>query len=453
MTPSNSAVERFKARLKGSVLLSNDEGYDTARRVWNGMIDRRPELIVRCLSVADIISSVHFARDHELMLSVRGGGHNVTGNAVCEAGLMIDLSLMRGLRVLAEKRTALVEAGSTWRDFDQATQAHGLATTGGIIPTTGVAGLTLGGGLGWLMRKHGLSCDNLLSADVVLADGRRVTASDAENAELFWGLRGGGGNFGVAAAFQFRLHPVDQVLAGMVVHPLERAGNVLRFLREYVQSAPDDLTLMAVFLTAPDGNKALAVLGCFCGAPSSGETVLEPLRRFGSPVADTFNPIPYINFQALLEPSFPPGLQNYWKSSFLRDLSDEVIEILGEGFRSVPSPTSALALEQMGGAVSRVPADATAFNHRKDPFNALIVSSWSDPGENEKHISWTKHLWQALQSHSSGGVYVNYLGQEMDEGPDRVRAAYGPDKYARLLALKQEYDPENLLRLNQNIRP
>jgi FAD/FMN-containing dehydrogenase len=453
MTASASAIEHFKSGVSGSVLRPVDDGYEGARRIWNAMVDKRPALIARCRAVSDIVSSVHFARDHALPLSVRGGGHNVAGNAVCDDGLMIDLSLMRGIRVSAEKRTASAEAGCTWRDFDRATQAFQLATTGGIIPATGIAGLTLGGGLGWLMRKHGLSCDNLDSVDLVLADGRRVTASAAENTELFWGLRGGGGNFGIATSFQYRLHPIDKVLAGMVIHPLERASDALKFLRGFAQSAPDDLALMAVFLTPPDGNKALAVLGSFSGPIFEGENVLAPLRHFGAPVADTFAVIPYVDFQALLEPSFPPGLQNYWKSNFLRDLSDEVIEILAEGFRSVPSPTTAIAIEQLGGAVSRVPVDDTAFNHRKNSFNALIVSSWSDRAENEKQIRWTRQLWQAIQPHSSGGVYVNYLGHEADEGTDRVRAAYGARKYERLLALKHEYDPQNMFWMNQNIKP
>jgi FAD/FMN-containing dehydrogenase len=263
MTASASAIQRFQSELSGALLRPTDEGYEAARRIWNAMIDKRPALIARCRIVSDVVNSVHFARDHGLTLSVRGGGHNVAGNAVCDDGLMIDLSLMRGIAVSAENRTASAEAGCTWRDFDRATQAFGLATTGGVIPATGIAGLTLGGGLGWLMRKHGLSCDNLVSADLVLPDGRLVTASATENTELFWGLRGGGGNFGIATTFQYRLHPIDTVLAGMVVHPLEQASKALKFLREFAESTPDDLTLMAVFLTAPDGNKALALLGCF----------------------------------------------------------------------------------------------------------------------------------------------------------------------------------------------
>jgi FAD/FMN-containing dehydrogenase len=453
MTASVAAIERFRSGLNGSVLRPVDEGYEDARRIWNAMIDRRPALIARCRTVSDIVSCVHFARDQALPLSVRGGGHNVAGNAVCDSGLVIDLSRMRQVRVSPEKRTAFAEAGCTWRDFDQATQASQLATTGGIIPETGIAGLTLGGGLGWLMRRHGLSCDNVISVDMVLADGRRVTASTADNSELFWGLRGGGGNFGIATSFQYRLHPIDQVLAGMVIHPLERASKALSFLRDFAASAPDELALMAVFLTAPDGNKSLAVLGCFSGPISQGESILAPLRKFGEPVADTFARGSYVDFQALLEPGFPPGLQNYWKSNFLREVTDGLIEILVERFRSVPSPTTAIAIEQLGGAVSRVPEEDTAFNHRRHPFNVLIVSSWSDRAENEKHIRWTRQLWQALQPHSAGDVYVNYLGQEADEGADRVRAAYGERKYQRLRALKQEYDPQNLFRMNQNIRP
>jgi FAD/FMN-containing dehydrogenase len=416
-------------------------------------VDKRPALIARCRSASDIISSVHFARDHSLPVSVRGGGHNVAGNAVCDDGLMIDLSLMRGILVLSEKRTATAEGGCTWRDFDRQTQAFGLATTGGIIPATGIGGLTLGGGLGWLMRKHGLSCDNLLSVDLVLADGRRLTVSGSENTELFWGIRGGGGNFGIAASFQYRLHPVDKVFAGMVAHPLERAADALKFFGAYAHAAPDELTMMAVLLTTPDENKVLALLGCFAGALSDAEKALEPLRRFGAPVADTFAAIPYVDFQGLLEPGFPPGLQNYWKSNFLSGISDDLVAILVEGFRSVPSATTAIALEQLGGAVARVQEDATAFNHRKNAFNALIVSSWPDQAENEKHIRWTRQLWQALQPHATTDVYVNYLGPETDEGADRVRAAYGARKYERLRALKQEYDPQNMFRMNQNIKP
>jgi len=452
-TPTKSAMEQFGRDLRGQLLRPGETGYDTARTIWNAMVDKRPAMIARCAGVADVIRSVNFARNHGLLLSVRSGGHNVAGNAVCDGGLMIDLSLMRAIRVDAPRRTARAEGGCTWRDLDQETAAFGLATTGGIIPATGIGGLTLGGGLGWLMRKHGLSCDNLLSADVVLANGELVAASPTENSDLFWGLRGGGGNFGIVTSFQYRLHPVDQVLGGMLVHPLERAHEVLRYLREFTKTAPDELVCMAVLLTGPDGAKILAVVTCYCGPVEQGERVLRPLRQFGPPAADQIATIPYVQLQGLLEAGFPPGLQNYWKSSFLRDLGDEAIAVAIEAFRHVPSPSSAIAFEQLGGAMSRVGENDSAFGHRNAPFNFLVVSSWPDPADNSKHIGWTRSLAEAMQPFSAGGVYVNYLEHEADEGRDRIRAAYGPAKYERLLALKKKYDPGNLFRINQNIRP
>jgi len=451
-TPTKSAMEQFGRDLRGQLLRPGETGYDTARTIWNAMVDKRPAMIARCAGVADVIRSVNFARNHGLLLSVRGGGHNVAGNAVCDGGLMIDLSLMRAIRVDAPRRTARAEGGCTWRDLDRETAAFGLATTGGIIPATGIGGLTLGGGLGWLMRKHGLSCDNLLSADVVLANGELVAASPTENSDLFWGLRGGGGNFGIVTSFQYRLHPVDQVLGGMLVHPLERAHDVLRHLREFTKTAPDELVCMAVLLTGPDGAKILAVVTCYCGPVEQGERVLRPLRQFGPPAADQIATIPYVQLQGLLEAGFPPGLQNYWKSSFLRDLADEAIAVAIEAFRHVPSPSSAIAFEQLGGAMSRVGENDSAFGHRSAPFNFLVVSSWPDPADNSKHIGWTRSLAEAMQPFSAGGVYVNYLGHEADEGRDRIRAAYGAAKYERLLALKKKYDPGNLFRINQNIR-
>jgi FAD/FMN-containing dehydrogenase len=452
-TLSKAAIEQFARGLRGQLLRPGETGYDAARTIWNAMVDKRPAMVARCAGVADVILSVNFARTHGLVLSARGGGHNVAGNAVCDGGLMIDLSLMRAIRVDAPRRTARAEGGCTWRDLDHETAAFGLATTGGIIPATGIGGLTLGGGLGWLMRKHGLSCDNLLSADIVLANGELVTANPTENADLFWGLRGGGGNFGIVTSLQYRLHPVDQVLGGMVVYPLERAHEALKYLREFTKTALDELVCMAVLLTGPDGAKILAVVTCYCGPIEQGERVLRPLRQFGPPAADQIAPMPYVQLQGLLEAGFPPGLQNYWKSSFLRDLGDEAIAIAIEAFRHVPSPSSAIAFEQLGGAMSRVGENDTAFGHRSAPFNFLVVSSWPDPADNSKHIGWTRSLAEAMQRFSAGGVYVNYLGQEADEGRDRVRAAYGPAKYERLIALKKKYDPGNLFRINQNIRP
>jgi FAD/FMN-containing dehydrogenase len=450
---SASEIEQLAASLRGQLLRPGEEGYDTARRIWNAMIDRSPALIARCAGSADVVRSVNFARYHGLLLSVRGGGHNVSGNAVCDGGLMIDLSPMKSIRVEPARSTARAEAGCTWRDLDHETQAFGLATTGGIIPTTGIAGLTLGGGLGWLMRKHGLSCDNLISTDMVTADGRLVTASATDNSDLFWAARGGGGNFGVVTSFEYRVHPVGQVLGGMVAHSLERAREALKFLREFAPSAPDDLCTMAAFVTGPDGAKLLAIFVCYSGPIAEGERVLKPLRAFGRPVADGITAMPYVRLQSLLEPGFPPGRLNFWKSSFLRELSDDAIDILVDGFSRVPSPTSAMAIEQLGGAVSRVKDDATAFAHRSALFNLLIVGIWSDPAENRKHTEWVRGLWDAMQPYSTGGVYVNYLGGDVDEGADRVRAAYGHDKYQRLLALKRKYDPDNVFRLNQNIAP
>ena len=449
---SESDIEQFSTSLRGHLLRPSAEEYDSARRIWNAMIDRKPALIVRCAGAADVVRSVNFARYHGLALSVRGGGHNVSGNAVCDGGIMIDLSSMRGIRVEPARSTARAEAGCTWRDLDRETQAFGLATTGGVIPTTGIAGLTLGGGLGWLMRKHGLSCDNLLSIDMVTADGRLVTANATENPELFWAARGGGGNFGVVTSFEYRVHPVGQVLGGMMAHSLDRAREALRFLREFTPSAPDNLTTMAAFVTGPDGSKLLAVFVCYSGPLAEGERALKPLRAFGPPVVDDIAAMPYIRLQSLLEPGFPPGQQNFWKSSFLRHLSDDAIDILVDGFRKVPSPSCAMAIEQLGGAVGRVEYDDTAFAHRNALFNLLIVGIWPDPADNRRHIQWVRGLWDAMQAHSTGGVYVNYLGRT-GEGSDRVRAAYGSDKYKRLLALKRKYDPDNLFRLNQNIDP
>ena len=451
-TLTASAIEQFRQGLRGELLRPGESGYDSARKIWNAMIDKRPAMITRCAGAADVIRSVNFARDHGLLLSVRGGGHNIAGNAICDGGLMIDLLPMKSVRVNARERSARAEGGCTWRNLDHETAAFGLATTGGIIPATGIAGLTLGGGLGWLMRKHGLSCDNLLSADVVLATGEMATASPSENSDLFWGLRGGGGNFGVVTSFEYRLHSVDQVIGGMVVHPLERAQQTLGFLRDFTKTAPNELVSMALLLTAPDGAKILAIVVCYCGPPAEGERILRPLRQFGPPAADQIAAMPYVQQQGLLEAGFPLGLQNYWKSSFLHELSDEAIAVAIEAFRRVPSPTSAIAFEQLGGAVARVAEADTAFGHRDAPYNFLVVSSWPDAADNATHIDWTRSVAHAMQPFFAAGVYVNYLGHEADEGRDRIRAAYGLAKYDRLIALKKKYDPSNLFRVNQNIR-
>ena len=450
---TDEQIDSFQATLRGPLLRPGDEDYDEARTIWNAMIDKRPQLIVRCAGVADIINAVNFARAHDLLVAVRGGGHNVAGNAVCDDGLMIDLSPMNSIHVDPTTRTARAEGGATWADFDHEAQAFGLATTGGVIPSTGIAGLTLGGGIGWLMGSYGLSCDNLLSVDIVTADGQLLKASATENPDLFWGVRGGGGNFGVVTSFEYQLHPVSQVLGGMVIHPLENAREVLRFYREFTQTAPDELAAFAALLTSPDGAPVVAIIICYNGSLETGEEVLQPLRTFGSPLADVIGPMPYSAQQNLLVDGFPSGLQNYWKSNFLADLSDDAIETIIKQFTAVPSPTSAIAIEHINGAVTRVAEDATAFNHRQAPYNLLIVGIWPEPSGTDAHIQWVRSTWDAIQRFSSGGVYVNYLGQTEDEGAERIQEAYGVTKYERLLELKKRYDPTNLFRLNQNINP
>jgi len=450
---SEAAVEEFRANLRGQLICPGDDGYDEARTIWNGMIDKKPALIARCAGVADVIDSVNFARANDLLVAVRGGGHNVAGNALCNDGIVIDLSPMKGIRVDPVQRTARAEAGLTWGEFDHETQAFGLATTGGVSTTTGVAGLTLGGGSGWLMGSHGLACDNLLSVDVVTADGRLVTASESQNADLFWGLRGGGGNFGIATSFVFRLHPVGEEMGGMVIHPLDSAVELIRFYATFARSSPDELSSMAMFAILPEGERVVAIAVCYNGPVEESERVLKPLRDHGTPLADMIGPMPYTQVQCMFDEGFPAGQQNYWKSNYLSGLDERAIGLIVEYMRRCPSPGSAVTIERIGGAVTRVGKEATAFNHRDAGNNLVIVGLWPDPTAAEENVTWVRDLWNAMAPYSSGGVYVNYLGQESDGGSGRIEAAYGPEKYARLVALKNKFDPTNLFRLNQNIRP
>jgi FAD/FMN-containing dehydrogenase len=450
---TRSEVTAFAEGLRGQLLRPGDGNYEEARKVWNGMIDKRPALIVRAAGVADVIQAVEFARESGLVLAVRGGGHNVSGNAVCDGGLTLDLSLMRGARVDPKRQRLRAEGGMRWRDLDHEAEAFGLATTGGLISSTGIAGLTLGGGLGWLMGSYGLACDNLLSVDLVTAAGELVTASASENAELFWGLRGGGGNFGVATSLEYRLHPVGPMLGGLIIHPLEQATDLFRFYEAFTREAPDALGSMLLFVTSPEGKPVVAVAVCYNGAPEEGETLLAPLRAFGSPVADTIGPMRYTQIQQMFDPGFPTGLQNYWRSSFLERLDGDSIEVIVARFRQAPSPQAAVAIEQLGGAVARVSAEDTAFNHRASRFNLLILGMWQERHARAENVQWVQSISEALASNASSRVYVNYLGQSGDEGVGRVEAAYGPKAYARLAALKNQYDPENLFRLNQNIQP
>jgi FAD/FMN-containing dehydrogenase len=443
-------IRRFEARLRGDLIRPETATYETARRVHNAMIDKRPALIVRCAGVSDVVNAVNFARENDLLVAIRGGGHNVAGTAVCDGGIVIDLSQMKGIRVHPAQRTVRAEAGVTWGELDHETQAFGLATTGGAVSTTGIAGLTLGGGLGVLMRKHGLTCDNLLSADVVTADGLLLTASATENADLFWALRGGGGNFGIVTSLEYRVHAVGTILGGLVLYPLDRAREMLAFYRDLTATAPEELTAYAALLTSPDGVPMSAIFACYAGPLATGEALLRPVREFGPPMADLICPMSYASIQKTFDPTAPAGLLNYWKSSFLRELSADVVDAIVAAYATVPSPLTSVVIEHLGGAVSRVGEGETAFSHRGAPYSLTAASLWRDKSQSDKNIAWTRRLWQALQPATNLAVYSNYLGQ--DEGDERVKAAYGSN-YERLVALKIRYDPTNLFRVNQNIKP
>jgi FAD/FMN-containing dehydrogenase len=447
---SPEVLKKFKATLRGQALQSGHPDYDAARTLYNAMVDRHPALIVRCAESADVPRALEFARKHRLQVAVRGGGHNVAGKALCDDGLVIDLSRLKGIRVDSATRIARAEAGLTWGEFDRQTQEHGLATTGGFISTTGIAGLTLGGGLGWLMRKHGIVCDNLHSVEIVTADGQVRTADDSTNPDLFWAVRGGGGNFGIVTSFQYRLHPVGQLLAGLVFFPLEQAEAALRLYRDFMAAAPDEVMAYAVFLTSPEGAPMFAVPVCYVGSLEHGERALKPLRSHPGVAADLVRPMSYTEVQTMFDAGFPSGRLNYWKSSFLRDLSDDAIATLVEHFRAVPSAFSALAIEPFGGAVARVGVGETAFPHRDAKFSLVIVSMWTDPAESATNIRWTRELWTGIQPFSHEAVYVNYLDTD---DTDRLHDAYDTATYRRLQQVKERYDPENVFRVNQNIAP
>jgi FAD/FMN-containing dehydrogenase len=448
-----ATVAAFKKSLRGYALSPGDDGYDETRKVWNGNIDRRPGLIVCCIGVADVINAVHFARDNHLLVSVRGGGHNVAGSSVCDGGLMIDLSHMKSIRVDPVQRTARAEPGVRGGELDHETQAFGLATPTGIVSDTGIAGLTLGGGFGWLSRTYGLAADNLLSVDIVTADGRLLRTSATENEELFWGIRGGGGNFGIVTSFEYQLHPVGPtVLAGMVTHPFDQAKEVLRFYRDFSSTIPDALTASAGLLTSPEGHRRVALVVCYNGPLMEGERVIEPLRQFGPPLEDHIGAMPYRQLQTMFDAMVAPGQQYYEKAPLMKAISDEAIDILVANFAHVTSPLSFVLFEQMGGATSRRAKDASAFSHREAQYQLVIMSAWLDAGGSERHIKWVRETADAMERFIMGGGYINVLGREAEEGVDRIRAAFG-EHYERLVALKNTYDPTNLLRHNQNIRP
>jgi FAD/FMN-containing dehydrogenase len=446
-------VEKLAGGFSGKLLMPANTGYEEARRVHNGLVDKRPALIARCLGAADVVDAVNLTRQLGLEVAVRGGGHNVAGRATIDGGVMIDLSLMRSVRVDAAGETAWVGGGATWAGVNRETQLHGLAVTGGVVSTTGVAGLTLGGGLGWLMGKHGLALDNLLAAELVTADGKIVRASTHNEPDLFWGLSGGGGNFGIATAFEFRLHPIGpMVTGGLIAHPFDNARGVLRFFRDSTQALPDEHMIFGGLVHAPDGSggKLAAMVTCHCGAPAEGEEAMRPLKAFGKPALDAIGPVPYSAINSMLDAAYPKGALNYWKSSFLTEFSDVAIETMIACFEQCPTPMGQLLIEHIHGAVTRVGTSDTAFPHRREGYNFLILAEWMDKAENERCIAWARETSTKMRPFFSSARYVNYLGD--DETGEALAAAYGPN-YRRLQRIKAKYDPENFFRMNQNVRP
>jgi len=456
---SHSLIESFKLSLRGQVFCPGESGYDEGRKIHNAMIDRRPAIIARCAGVADIIAAVKFAREHEIKASVLGTGHHVAGVSLCDDGIVIDLRAMKGIHVNPALRTARVEPGVTWGELNHELQTFGLAATGGYVGTTGVGGLTLGGGLGWMVRKYGCALDNLISADVVTAEGRFLTASLKQNEDLFWGLRGGGGNFGIVTSFEFQVHAAGTVLAGLVLHPLSKGREAVRFWREYEETTPEEMSNGLVLFTAPPElplpeallrEPIVALGGVYVGPLAEAEKALQPLREFGPPAADIYQPMPYSAAQSMADFLWPKGLCSYWKSSFLRGLSDGAIDTILDFYSKTPSPRTVVVVEHDGnGAFDRVPADSTAFGHRNWPYNLVVTTMWMDPTDADVNIQWTREFMQAMQPFLADAAYVNYLGEVTDDG---VRLAYG-QKYERLAALKAKYDPTNFFRLNQNIKP
>ena len=455
-----ATLKEFEDGLHGSLIRPGDAAFDEARSIWNGVHDCRPAVIVRCVDAADVRQAIGFARSEGLDVAVRGGGHSIPGFSTCDDGIVIDLSPMKGVKVDEAGRTATAEGGVTWAEFDTATQAYGLATTGGLVSSTGVAGFTLGGGIGWLMRKYGLACDNLRSAEVVTADGQTLTASATENADLFWGLRGGGGNFGIVTAFEFDLHPVGPtVTAGPVFYPGERAEEVMRFYRDFVRDLPDELTTLVNLLTAPPapflpeewhGKKLVALIGCYCGDVEEGAKAMQPLRELGDPVADLVGPMPYVQMQSLIDALWPRGTNAYMKAGYLRELDDHAIETAARYHQDATSPASEIHIQHFGGAVSRMDEGATAYGERQAPFVLNAIAVTHEPGPLDSHVDWAQRFYAEIGPSLTGGAYINFLS---DEGQDRVRAAYGDEAYGRLQALKRNYDPDNAFHRNQNIVP
>jgi FAD/FMN-containing dehydrogenase len=458
--PDAASLEELDGNLHGDLVRPEGARYDETRAIWNGAHDGHPAAIALCEDVSDVQHAIGFARNQDLELAVRGGGHSIPGFSTCDGGLVIDLSPMKAIEVDPEARRAVAQGGLTWGEFDAATQEHGLAVTGGLISTTGVAGFTLGGGIGWLLRKHGLACDNLQAAEVVTADGQVLRASASEDPDLLWGLRGGGGNFGVVTSFEFELHPVGPtVAAGPVFYPGDRVEEVLGFYRDFVEDTPDELTMLANLLTAPPapflpeewhGKKLVALIGCYAGEVEEGVEAMQPLRDLGDPVADLVGPMPYVQAQSLVDDLYPKGTKAYMKAGYLRELDDHAIETAARFHREATSPAGEIHLHQFGGAVARVGEGETAYGERQAPFVLNILAMSHEPGPIDPHVKWAREFYGAIEPSLTGGAYINFLSAE---GAARVEAAYGAEKFARLRDLKDRYDPTNLFHRNQNVPP
>jgi FAD/FMN-containing dehydrogenase len=457
----DGTIEQLRETVGGEVITSGDAAYDEARREWNGMVDCHPALVVRCASTADVAAAVDFGREHDLIVSVRCGGHSTPGYSTCNDGIVIDLSPMNRADVDPGARTAKVQGGATWADLDGAAQEHGLAVTGGRVSDTGVGGLALGSGSGWLERMYGVTCESLLSAEVVTADGNVVRAAPDENPELFWGLRGGGGNFGAVTEFEFRLHPVGPIVTGgMLVYPRNRAGEVLRFYRDFMANAPDEVGGGIALLTAPpepfvpealQGQPAIGIVFCYVGPIEDGEEAVRPLKEATSPVVDLVQPMPYAALQQMMDAGNPHGVREYFKVDWLRDLPDEAIDVIVEQGENLPAPFGQLIIAPMGGATARTDTGTMALNMPNAPWAYFCLSMWMDPSEDERNTAWARGFAEAMSAYEVGSPYPNFI--EPDEGVARLRSSYGPEKYERLVELKRRWDPANLFRLNQNISP
>jgi len=455
---NETSIQEFRATLRGGIIEPQDQGYDDARKVYNAMISKRPRMIVRCVDVADVIQSVNFARKNNILLSVRGGGHNAGGLGICDDGLVIDLSLIKYTRIDLESKTVVAGGGCTWGDVDHATHIFGMATPSGIISTTGVGGLTTGGGIGHLTRKYGLSIDNLLSVDMVLADGSFVTANAKQNQDLFWAVRGGGGNFGIVTAFTFKLHPVDMVYGGPMLYHISETEDVMKWYRKLIKDAPDDLTGFFAFLTVPPGppfpehlhlKKMCGIVWAYSGPLEKAEEIFKPIRAFKTPALDFVGPLPQPALQGMFDALYPTGLQWYWRADFVKELSDKAISEHIKFGNTLPTMLSSMHMYPVNGAASRVSSKDTAWSYRDATWAMVIVGVDPDPANKEKITLWTKQYWEALHPYSAGGAYVNFM---MDEGEERIKATYG-DNYERLVTIKNKYDPHNLFKVNQNIKP